>query len=96
MRHIHLAEGMRLRFPNRSEDFDQGVEIGMIAVLMELGTREFVRSISSGSLEQARSLAQRMGYRLIEGEPEEGGAVTVILRTGSARPTLRLVHSQAS
>ena len=34
MHHIHLAEGMRLRFPARSADFDQGVEIGIVAALV--------------------------------------------------------------
>src|SRR3954466_11222284 len=52
MRHIHLDDGLRLRFPGRSEDFDQGVEIGMIAVLMDQGLGEFSRWIARSNLSQ--------------------------------------------
>ncbi|HEY8564305.1 MAG TPA: hypothetical protein VIL65_02310 [Beijerinckiaceae bacterium] len=92
MRHITIADGLRLRFPNRSEQFDQGVEIGALAVLMDLGTREFDRWIAQGNLEQARSLAEKLGYRVVEG-PVDDGFVHVTLRTGAARPALRLVHT---
>ena len=37
MRDIHLDEGLRLRFPKRNEEFNQGVEIGMVAVLGSIG-----------------------------------------------------------
>jgi len=92
MRHIHLAEGLRLRFPGRDENFDQGVEIGMLAVLMDLGTREFRRWISSANLEQARALAKQLGYHVIESPGEEGWA-DVVFRSGRVRPQLKLVHS---
>ena len=58
MRHIHLDDGLRLRFPARSEDFDQGVEIGMVAVLMDQGMREFSRWISRGNLGQIEAIAK--------------------------------------
>lgn len=93
MRHIHLADGMRLRFPGRTEEFDQGVEIGMLAVYMDFGTREFSRWISRGSLVQARALAEKMGYRVIEGHTD-GEQIEVTLRTGAARPQLRVVSSK--
>jgi hypothetical protein len=92
MRHIHLAEGLRLRFPGRDENFDQGVEIGMLAVLMDMGTREFRRWISSANLEQARALAKQLGYHVIESPGEEGWA-DVVFRSGHVRPQLKLVHS---
>ncbi len=93
MRHIEIAEGLRLRFPGRTEEFDQGVEIGMLAVLMDFGTREFTRTISRGSLVQARALAEKMGYRLFEGAGDRA-AIEVTLRTGQARPQLKLISSQ--
>jgi hypothetical protein len=93
MRHIEIADGLRLRFPGRTEEFDQGVEIGVIAVLMDFGTREFTRSISRASLVQARALAEKMGYRLLEGAGDRT-FVEVTLRTGQARPQLKLVSSQ--
>ena len=92
MHHIHLTEGTRLRFPARSADFSEGVEIGMLAVLMDLGTREFSRWISSENLDQARALARQLGYHLVEGGAD-GEWVEVVFRTGVARPQLRLVHS---
>jgi len=92
MRHIHLTDGLRLRFPGRDEEFDQGVEIGMLAVLMDLGTREFTRWISSDNLEQARALAKQLGYHVVEGTSDTEWT-ELVFRTGSARPQLRLVHS---
>ena len=92
MRHIHLDDGLRLRFPARSEDFDQGVEIGMLAVLMDQGAREFTRWISRTNLDQARAIAKQLGYHVVEGD---GGSdwVSLCFRQGHAKPALRLVHS---
>jgi hypothetical protein len=92
MRHIHLTDGLRLRFPGRNEEFDQGVEIGMLAVLMDLGTREFSRWISSENLDQARALAKQLGYHVVEG-PSDTQWTELVFRSGSARPQLRLIHS---
>ena len=92
MRHIHLAEGLRLRFPGRDESFDQGVEVGMLAVLMDMGTREFRRWISSANLDQVRALAKQLGYHVVEGEGDDGWT-ELVFRSGQARPQLRLVHS---
>jgi hypothetical protein len=92
MRHIHLAEGLRLRFPGRDENFDQGVEVGMLAVLMDMGTREFRRWISSANLDQVRALAKQLGYHVVEGEGGDGWT-ELVFRSGQARPQLKLVHS---
>jgi hypothetical protein len=92
MRHIHLADGLRLRFPGRNEDFDQGVEIGMLAILMDLGQREFSRWISAENRNQARALAQQLGYHVVEGTSDSEW-VEVTFRSGPARPQLKLVHS---
>ena len=92
MRHIHLADGMRLRFPGRTEEFDLGVEIGVLAVLMDSGLREIQRVISTANLDQARALAEKMGYRLTEGF-RDNSEVSVTLRFGQARPALKLVRS---
>ena len=94
MRHIHLADGLRLRFPGQSEEFDQGVEVGMVAALMEGELREFARWISARNLEQVRSLAEKLGYRLIEGASDDGWTHATF-RFGQARPQFRLVHSRA-
>jgi hypothetical protein len=92
MRQIHLTDGTRVRFPGRTEEFDQGVEIGILAVLMDFGTPEITRPIASTNLEQARALADKLGYRLLEGVSADG-LTTVILRRAQTRPALKLVHS---
>ena len=97
MRHIHLDDGLRLRFPSRSEDFDQGVEIGMLAVLMDQGQREFTRWVSRSNLGQVQAIAKQMGYHVVEGEGEKDW-VDLTFRNGpavKARPNLKLVHSVA-
>ena len=92
MRHIHLADGLRLRFPGRDENFNQGVEIGMLAALMETGTREFSRWIATANLEQVRALAKQLGYHVVAGSGNEEWT-ELLFRSGAARPQLRLVHS---
>jgi hypothetical protein len=93
VRRIHVEDGLSLRFPNRDKDFDEGVEIGILAVLMSSGARGFTHWVSSANVEQVRALAEGMGYRLTEGEAD-GPLTEVIFRTGRARPTLTLVHSR--
>jgi hypothetical protein len=92
MRHIHLADGLRLRFPGRSEDFDQGVEIGMLAVMMDSGEREFSRWVSGANVDQVRALAKQFGYTVVEGQGDQEW-IELQFRFGSARPQLKLVHS---
>jgi hypothetical protein len=92
MRHIHIAEGVRLRFPARNEDFNQGVEIGMLAVQMSQENAEFRRRVSSANLGQVRALAEKLGYRVIEG-PDDGEWIELNFYSGTARPRLRVVHS---
>ena len=93
VRRIHVEDGLSLRFPNRDQEFNEGVEIGILAVLMSSGQRGFTHWVSATNVEQARSLAEGMGYRLTEGETE-GTLTEVIFRTGRERPKLTLVHSR--
>jgi hypothetical protein len=92
MRQIHLTEGTKVRFPGRTEEFDQGVEIGILAVLMDFGTPEITRAIATTNLEQARALADKLGYRVLEGVASDG-LTTIILRRAQVKPALKLVHS---
>lgn len=94
MHHIHLAEGFRLRFPARSADFDQGVEIGMLAALMSQEVSEFSRRISKANLGQVRAVAEQFGYRMVEGGTVEDW-VELTFYGRAARPRLRVVHSGA-
>jgi hypothetical protein len=92
MRHIHLDDDLRLRFPGRSEEFDQGVEIGMLAVLMDQGEREFTRWISRANVDQVRAIARQLDYHVIEGTGDDEW-VSLSFRQAAAKPALRLVHS---
>jgi hypothetical protein len=90
MRHIEIGEGLRIRFPERGAEFDEGVEIGMVAALMEADLREFRRTVAATTVPQARELAARLGYRLLEGE-SEAGRTELLFRSGRVRPQLRVV-----
>lgn len=92
MHHIHLAEGLRIRFPARSAEFDQGVEAGMLAALMSQDVTEFSRRISRANLGQIRALAEQFGYRLVEGAPD-GDSIELNFYSRTARPRLRVVQS---
>jgi hypothetical protein len=93
MRHIYLDDGVRLRFPKRSEDFDLGVEVGLIAARMEMAVESFTRRIFAENLHQIRALAGKMGYRLVE-EPCGDGSTEILFLHGEAKPSLKLVHSR--
>jgi hypothetical protein len=93
MRRIEVDEGLTIRFPQRGAEFDEGVEIGLLAASLAAGRLRVACRISSGALEQARALAERMGYRLAEETPDSDGT-WLELRFGRARPALTLFHSQ--
>jgi hypothetical protein len=93
MRHIHLEDGLRLRFPSRNSDFDEGVEIGMLAALMSLGQSEIKRRVAAHSVEQVSCLAGKLGYHLAA-KAEDAEWVDLTIRAGRARPVLRIVHSR--
>jgi len=90
MRRITIEEGLTLRFPGRDAAFGEGVEIGMLAVLMAMGRAEIARPIAPGNVQQARALAESFGYRLVEGERTLEG-IDVLLTRRAARPTLRVI-----
>ena len=94
MRQVEIESGLRLRFPHRSEEFDQGVEIGMLAVLMATSGMDFERSISIENLDQARALADKLGYHLVC-RTTDANAADVLFKTGRPRPQLTLVHTSA-
>lgn len=95
MRHIYLEEGLRVRFPARSDEFAAGVEIGAVAASMALAMRDFSRRVASTNLDQIQALASSFGYRAtIEILDETWAEVT--FKVGRSRPALTLVHSLRS
>ncbi len=92
MRSIEIEDGLNVRFPRRSADFTEGVEIGILAALMALRHPFVARDIATTNLIQARLLAEKLGYRLTE-EDSAGEMTRVTLTRQDIRPRLRLVSS---
>ncbi len=99
--HIQIAEGFRVRFPSRSAEFSEGVEIGVLTTLLDMGLVEFNRVISVTARQQAVSLADALGYFVTEGEVTDGLVSITFRQKGytaapeKKRPNfLRLVHSR--
>ncbi len=90
MRSIHVEENFRLRFPDRDDHFDDGVEVGMIVAMMTLGTERINRVVSDRVVEQLRNLSMRMGYRL-HLEDREADRASIAIVSTSVRPSLRVV-----
>lgn len=89
---IHLDDGLVVRFPGRNQDFAEGVEVGMLAALMDQGACELQRWIRVSNVDQVRTLADRFGYRLVQGE-RSGTLTRVTLSQGRVRPRLRVVRN---
>ena len=94
MRHIHVEDGLRLRFPGRDEAFNEGIEVGLAIAHMADGRREFKLRLASTTLDQARAIASQMGYRVHVVQQDENWAVVIFL-TGSRQPKLKLVHTSS-
>lgn len=94
VRQIEIEDGLRLRFPERSAEFDEGVEVGVAAVLMAISAKPFSHRIASATLDQIRTLAPKLGFHLsVESSSEDWSEVT--FRRGSPRPRLVLAHSHS-
>lgn len=91
MRKIHLDHEVRVRFPQRSADFDDGVEVGMLAALMTHGDPVITRWVSDRCVEQLQSLARRLSYRVASEPSPEAGLCKVTLTSSAIRPKLRVV-----
>ena len=92
MRAIEVESGLTLRFPKRGPEFADGVEIGVLAALMALEQPVVSRTIATGNIEQARVLAENLGYRLVNTQLE-GQTARITLNKRGVRPTLRVVTS---
>ena len=90
MRQITVLDDVRIRFPGRSAEFDDGIEIGVIATLMAVSEPLITRTLSPGCLHQLRPLAQRLGYRVLTQALED--AYEVRLERADQKPMLRLVR----
>lgn len=87
---VEIEPGLRLRFPHRSAEFREGVEIGVLAATIATGAVPFDHPVSAENLDQARDLASSMGYRaVVIGEVD--GIVTLLITRRSMKPKLAVV-----
>ena len=91
MRYIEVEDGLRVRFPGRGEEFNEGIEIGLLVAQLAQGGREFGRLISTANLEQARDVAGRFGYTL-KVVAERAGTSEILVSNSRRRPSLTLVR----
>jgi hypothetical protein len=92
MRTIYLDDEVRIRFPNQGAEFDEGVEVGMIAAMMVAGEPKISRWVSQGAIVQLRELAPKLRYRLTVDPHQTGELAKVLLTSAKMRPQLRLVR----
>jgi hypothetical protein len=90
MRKIEIFDDVRLRFPGRDADFDLGVEIGAVSVLMAQGQALIQRDLSDAAVEQLRPIADSFNYALVA-KGAASGMSHVSLSPKSRRPLLRIV-----
>jgi hypothetical protein len=91
MRQIEVIEGLRLRFPHRDSEFDDGLEIGLLLAAMARGDRRVARRMPGHLLEQVRKVAEACGYRLSASELA-GDLVDIVLLAPGQRPRLAVVR----
>lgn len=87
---VEVQDGLRVRFPRRDPSFIEGVEIGLALAEMAHGPAEIVRTLRSGSVEQAEELARHFGYRC-QTMSQDRRSTTLRFLGRQARPKLRLV-----
>jgi hypothetical protein len=90
MRTIEIIEDVRLRFPGRDAEFDLGVEVGSVSVLLAQGAPLVQRTLSVAAVEQLRPIAERFRYALVA-TPAGKDMMEVSLLHWSRRPLLRVV-----
>jgi hypothetical protein len=92
MRTIYLDDEVRIRFPGQGPEFDEGVEVGMIAAMMVAGEPTISRWVSQGAIVQLRELAPKLRYRLTVDPAQTGDLAKAVLVSARVRPQLRLVR----
>jgi len=91
MRRLEVLDDLYLKFPGRNAEFDLGVEVGALSVLMAQGEGMLCRRLSAEGVEQIRPIAERFGYSLIATPAEDGLVDTSLIHRRFGRPKLRVV-----
>lgn len=90
MRKIEILEDVRLRFPGRDAEFDVGVEVGAVSVLLAQGHLLIQREMSDAAVDQLRPIAEKFDYALVTSKAAPGMS-HLSLSPKSRRPRLRIV-----
>ena len=90
MRQIQVEDGLRLRFPGRGNEFDDGVEIGLLVASLVSGEARFQRIVSAANVDQARRVAGQLGYR-VQILTERDDRAELFFFVQGRRPVLTLV-----
>lgn len=90
MRNIEIVDEVRLRFPGRDAQFDIGLEVGAVSVLMAQGSPLIQRELSHAATEQLRPIAEHFRYAMVATAAGEQ-MMSVSLLHWSRRPLLRVV-----
>ena len=90
MRKIEILDDLHLRFPQQGADFDLGLEIGAVSVLMAQGVPLIQRELSPGAVDHLRPIAERFRYALVASDAGNGTMLVSLLHW-SRRPLLRVV-----
>lgn len=90
MRRIEVESDLNVRFPGRCSEFDDGVEVGLVAAHMAAGLWHISRTVSADAVPQIESLARSMAYRVQVGANREGRVQIEAQPTGR-RPGLRVI-----
>jgi hypothetical protein len=64
MRSIYVEDGLKVSFPGRDEEFDQGVEMGIAIALLAAG-ENFTIWLSAENVGLAQELAQKMKFHVV-------------------------------
>ncbi len=90
MRKIEIIDDVKLRFPGCGDEFDLGVEVGALSVLLAQGVPNIYREISEAAAQHLRPIAEHFRYALVATASGEG-RVDVTLTRWARRPALRVV-----
>jgi hypothetical protein len=90
MRRIEIMDGLSVRFPNRSDEFVEGVEIGLLAAALAARPARHAADVTPRSVAQAEAFARSLGYRVVTG-PETAGLVALTCMREDVKPSFKLV-----
>ncbi|WP_181705086.1 hypothetical protein [Chthonobacter rhizosphaerae] len=90
MREVMVEDGLTVRFPGRSVEFLEGVDIGLLIADLAAGHGDITRRIRRSGLKQAADVANGFGYRCTT-VAEGDDWIEINVTNRRRRPVLRVV-----